>query len=288
MAFINQQICKYAVAKNNYDIFHATFINPYYECAIKKKPIVITVHDLIQEKTQRFDYKTVSQRRMRQLQHATAIICVSKQTKEDLLNYYPQVPENKITVIYHGNDQMRPSDIGQRTYNFPYILYVGSREKYKNFENMLKAFAELPKDLHLICTGSKFSSEEQRVINNLNFSTRIMQKFVSDSELMNLFHYAEAFVYPSTMEGFWIPILEAFRLGCPVVLSDIGCFHEVAGDSVPYFDPYSIDSMSTTISSIINDSARRKEIINYGYERLKLFSWDKSVKKHSELYHGLI
>ena len=255
---------------------------------LSKKPIVITVHDLIQEKTQRFDYKTVSQRRMRQLQHATAIICVSKQTKEDLLNYYPQVPENKITVIYHGNDQMRPSDIGQRTYNFPYILYVGSREKYKNFENMLKTFAELPKDLHLICTGSKFSSEEQRVINNLNLSTRIMQKFVSDSELMNLFHYAEAFVYPSTMEGFGIPILEAFRLGCTVVLSDIGCFHEVAGDSVPYFDPYSIDSMSTTISSIINDSARRKEIINYGYERLKLFSWDKSVKKHSELYHGLI
>lgn len=288
MAWLNQQICKYAVRKYDYDIFHATFVNPYYEKSILNKPIVVTVHDLIQEKTQRQDSKITSQRRLKQLKHASAIICVSNQTRSDLLNFYPSIPENKITVIYHGNNQIKPRDVGLRMYDFPYILYVGSREKYKNFSNMLRAFAQLPKDLWLICTGTPFSNEEQRMICNLNLSERIVQKFVSDFELMNLFHFAEAFVYPSTMEGFGIPILEAFRLGCPVICSDIECFREVAGDFVPYFDPLDIDSMSMTISSVINNDDKRNAMIDYGYERLKLFSWEKSVKKHAELYHGLI
>lgn len=103
-----------------------------------------------------------------------------------------------------------------------------------------------------------------------------MQKFVSDSELTNLFHFAEDFVYPSTMEGLGIPILEAFRLGCPVVLSDIGCFREVAGDIVPYFNPLDVDSMSMAILSVINNCDKRKALINYGHERLKQFSWEES------------
>lgn len=287
-AWLNQSICKYAVRWSDYDIFHATFVNPYYENSIKKKPIVVTVHDLIQEKTQRYDCRITAQRRLKQLQHASAIICVSNQTKDDLLRFYPQVSENKITVIYHGNNQVKPCDVGSRIYDFPYVLYVGSREKYKNFDNMLKAFAYLPKDLRLICTGAPFSKEEQIKIINLNLSNRIVQKFVTDYELMNLFHFAEAFVYPSTMEGFGIPILEAFRLGCPVILSDIGCFREVAGDSVPYFNPLDVDSIFMAILSVINNCDKRNALIRYGYERLKQFSWEKSVKKHSELYHGLI
>lgn len=287
-AWLNQQICKKAVEKSDYDIFHATFVNPYYEKSIKNKPVVVTVHDLIQEKTQRSDAALTSQRRLKQLQHASAIICVSHQTKDDLLYFYPQIPEDKISVIYHGNDQIQPDNVGARIYDFPYLLYVGSREKYKNFDNMLKAFAQLPKDLRLICTGSQFSNEEQRIIRELNLSGRIIQKFVSDYEMMNLFHYAEAFVYPSTMEGFGIPILEAFRLGCPVVLSDIKCFREVGGDYIAYFDPFSADSISTVISSVINNNDKRNSLIDYGYERLKLFSWEKSIKKHVELYNGLI
>lgn len=288
MAWVNQQICKRAICKNNYDVFHATFVNPYYESCIKNKPIVVTVHDLIQEKSQRVDSKITSIRRLRQLRHADAIVCVSNQTKTDLLDYYPEVANKRISVIYHGNDQNIPQNFGPPLYDIPYLLYVGSREAYKNFPNILHALARMPKEIHLVCTGASFSSSELALIDNLKLSNRVMQRFVSEQELMNLYHYAEAFVYPSTMEGFGIPILEAFRLQCPAIVSDIQCFKEVGGGGIKYFDPLNVEEIKETILSVIYNTSERNSHISYGLERLKLFSWDTSINKHAQLYNELI
>ena len=288
MAYLNQLICRQAVKKNDYDIFHATFVNPYYESALGSKPLVVTVHDLIQEKTQRKDAKITRQRRLQQLRRADAIICVSGQTKEDLLYYYPEVSAKNISIIYHGNNQDIPAHFGARIYKFPYILYVGSREAYKNFPNMLRALCQLPAEIHLVCTGSSFSLEEIELINSLHLGERVMQYFATDSELLDLYHYAEAFVYPSTMEGFGIPILEAFRLKCPAVVSDIKCFNEVGGDSVKYFDPDKSESISTVIKTVLESSVERQNLICKGLERLKQFSWEKSIEKHAKLYCKLI
>ena len=288
MAYLNQLICKNAVLKKDYDIFHATFVNPYYQSTLGSKPLVVTVHDLIQEKTQRNDAKITAHRRLQQLRRADAIICVSEQTKEDLINYYPEVSIKDISTIYHGNTQDIPMEFGPRLYKFPYILYVGSREAYKNFPNILQAMYQLPGDIYLICTGTSFSSEEIKMIDTLHLNNRVIHHFATDIELMNLYHYAEAFVYPSKMEGFGIPILEAFRLKCPAVVSDIKCFNEVGGDSVKYFDPDKSESISTVIKTVLESSVERQNLICKGLERLKQFSWEKSIEKHAKLYCKLI
>lgn len=287
-AKMNQIICKNAYRKQKFDIFHPTFVNPYYDKIKSTKPLVITVHDLIQEKTQRYDAGITSRRRKRQLEKADAIICVSQQTKDDLLHFYPQFFDKKITVIYHGADLSTPVFSNDRAIQYPYILYVGSREGYKNFDNFIKAFSLLPKDIHLICTGHQFNNTELIKINELSLQNRVHQIFVSDKELVNLYHYAKVFVYPSTMEGFGIPILEAFRCKCPVIASDIKCFHEVGDNAVTYFDPNDIEAISYTIKDFLFDSYKRNRSIKLGQERLKLFSWENSVKNHANLYNELI
>jgi len=288
IAFINQQICKRAISHRDYDIVHPTFVNPYYSSVLPEKPVVVTVHDLIQEKTNRADSEKTSKRRIRQLERADAIICVSEQTKDDLLDLYPRFKDKTIRVIYHGNNQEIPSDCGQRMFSFPYILYIGSREKYKNFSNFLQAFALLPKDLHLVCTGHAFSANELRDINRLKIIGRVHQQFVSDIQLMSLFHHAEAFIYPSTMEGFGLPILEAFRFGCPAIVSDIKCFREVGGTAVEYFNPLNYENIAETIRLVIYNPTMRDQYIRHGYNRLKKFSWNNTITQHADLYSRLI
>lgn len=287
-AALNQFICKRALTKNNYDIFHPTFVNPYYLRHIKK-PVVVTVHDLIQEKTQRFDAVETSKRRAAQLENASAIICVSEQTKNDLLAFYSSIDfSNKIIkVIYHGVEQ----EIIRSTVpivDYPYLLYIGSRESYKNFSNFIKAFSKLKCECHLICTGKLFNSEENQLINNLKIQDRVHNMFVSSADLNRLLNNAIAFVYPSKMEGFGLPILEAFRCCCPAIVSDIDCFHEVAGEAAVFFNPNSIDSMIESIQYIVENDSSRKKLIDAGALRLSSFSWNQCVAEHAKVYQQVL
>lgn len=288
IAWLNQQICKYYAAFSSYDIFHATFVNPYYEKQAKGHPIVVTVHDLIHEKTQRHDSEKIKSRRIKQLLHADAIICVSNQTKDDLLNFYPQACSKDIRVIYHGCDNFdsQPPDYGPRLINSPYLLYVGTRKGYKNFDRFLMAYASISNDVSLVCTGNAFTVSEIDRIRQLGLEGKVHNRFVSDLELANLYHNAEAFVYPSLMEGFGLPILEAFKHKCPAIVSDIKCFHEVGGECAQYFNALDIDSISKTIDAVLESETLKQNMIENGQNRLEKFSWDESVRKHSILYRG--
>lgn len=288
-SWLNQKICKHVISSGDYDVHHSTFVNPYGIKALNNKPLVVTVHDLIQEKTQRHDAVVTSQRRSEQLDRADAIICVSNQTKSDLLQFYPQCSDRPIFVVHHGCDQETP--VLSHTAPFVkgrYVLYVGSREKYKNFRNMLTAFSTLENEVKLVCTGNSFSGDELRLIHKLGLDDRIIQSFVSDEELKNLYQYALAFIYPSTMEGFGMPILEAYRMQCPVICSDIECFNEIGGGNQLYFNPLEIESISETLKRICSDENLRNNLVENGNKRLKLFIWEESVKQHAEIYRGLI
>jgi len=75
---------------------------------------------------------------------------------------------------------------------------------------------------------------------------------------------------------------------CPAVVSDIKCFHEVGGDETEYFNPYNVESIVESVSSMVYSEAKRHKSIAFGYERLKRFSWENTVSNHVELYNGLI
>lgn len=283
--WIDQKLCLRAMGKNDWDVFHPTFVNPYYIKQANGKPVVVTVHDLIHERMSRFDSEVVRKKRRIQLEHANAIIAISEETKQDLLKFYGDiVDESKVTVIYHGSDQRLISCQSAPLFNRPYLLYIGTRDNHKNFSNLAKAFVGINKDVILVCTGKPFTDVENEYLTRLGIKDRVCQKFVSDEDLQNLLCNATALIYPSIMEGFGLPILEAFRCGCPVIVSDIMCFHEVAGNAADYFNPLDIDSIAQTINKTITDSERLNHLVKRGYERLKMFTWEKTAEKTTEVY----
>ena len=282
----NERIFMSELKKGDFEILHLTGphpVNNNWKSVVGRKPIVATVHDLIPEIV--CGDTRVRKSRERLLKDATHIIAVSGNTKNDIMRLYG-TPESKITVIYHGYLPVDVSGIKPFQSDKPYLLYVGKRDGYKRFDFFVHAVAPLLRsgDLRLFCTGTPFTENEQCILVKLGISDRVVQRFVTDEEMMALFAGAVAFVYPSEYEGFGIPILDAFSLGCPVVLSECSCFPEVAGNAALYFKKNDEDSLRLCIDTLLRDEGVRFRKIRLGLERVKLFSWDKCANETANIY----
>lgn len=283
------------LANGAFDVFHPTYYNPYFLKKIGNKPFVLTVHDMISEL-----YSGVYKFRDGQLKgkrklipRASHIIAVSEHTKQDIINLFGIAPE-KISVIYHGIDQKPYVPSLNKNVTGYYILYVGDRNKYKNFQRFVCEICpvlENHPNLSVICTGKPFSSEEYKMFKDRRVQNRIIHRFVeSNQELSDLYHYAQAFVYPSEYEGFGIPILEAYKAGCPVVLNRASCFPEIAGDAAVYFG---FDGKGQSLQECIEDlliwtPARKEHLIDIQRQRLKRYSWDKAAQELAEVYKKVV
>lgn len=276
------------IKTKGYDIFHPTFFNPYFvgHC---KKPIVVTMHDLNHWKYPELTVKAeiVQEKERVACSAASHIIAISEETKEDLMRYM-EIPEKKITVIYHGIDQELMVCHEKPLVEYPYLLYIGGRSGYKNFKIFLQAFVKVDKGVNLVCTGGAFSIEEMEMIASLGLANRVRQMFVCDNDLNNLLCNAIAFVYPSLAEGFGMPILEAFRCNCPCIISDIKCFHEVAGNAAVYFSPKFPEEIAMVINDTICDEGVLQELRKNGIERMKRFSWEKTATATLKIYESLL
>lgn len=272
---------------HSYDVIHNTEENvDVFNWT--EKPVVITIHDMIPEL---FLYdKMRILKRQQIIKRASAIICVSHNTKKDLLTYFPEAEKKKIYVIYHGYNKYE--GIYTNHNNFKYILYVGLRSsRYKNFLFMVKAISKIlkAKNLKLICTGASFTIEENNHFKSLGLSNYIDNVgYVNDDELANLYHYAELFIYPSKYEGFGLPILEAYSNECPICISNTSCFPEIAGNAADYFDPDSQESIQNSVLRVLGNPEYRKELISKGAERKKCFSWNIAAEKTLSVYEELV
>lgn len=290
--WLNEQYCRQLLNRQDFDVFHPTYYSPYFIKGLRK-PLVVTVHDMTHEQLPEYFWAhdpLTYQKRMN-IERADAIIAISNTTRNDLVNLL-HVDPAKIHVIYHGIDNNAPLK-SQSISNLPanYLLYVGDRGGYKNFYLFLKAFKRLQHrypDLHVILTGGGYLGiADQEFIHRLGLHDKVRHFNSTDEELTYLYQNALCFVYPSLYEGFGLPILEAFRANCPVVLSDTGCFREVAANSAAYFSPKDIDDLETTLDSMITDTERRKNLIKSGAERLKQFPLSSSVQHTLDLYKSL-
>ena len=278
----------------NFDVFHPTFFDLYFLNYIGDKPFVITVHDMIPELfPQYYAADDIQIRQKRQvIPLASHIVAVSEQTKNDLVRMM-HVPEEKVTVVYHGADSTPYVPSEKRPFDYEYILYVGERHFYKNF--LLFAQECIPilkrhRDMKVVCTGKPFDANELAWIESQRMTGRFVYRFMeTNQEFMDLYHYALAFVYPSSYEAFGIPILEAYKADCPVMLNCASCFPEIAGDAAVYF------KMGEGKSDFVEqfetlyhlDSNGREQLLAKQRERLLLYSWEKSAQKLSDVYLSL-
>ena len=251
---INRFLSRRALDGGKYDVFHPTYYDPYF---LRNK--------------------------------ADKIIAISHWTKKDLIEIYG-LPEDKIEVIHLGQSIDTTNEQPVEGLPESYILFVGNRGAYKNFERFARAFARIHRnhpDVKLVCTGGLFSESEMAFLKDLSIDSCIHHYFVSEAQLVYLYRHALCFVFPSLYEGFGIPILEAYAADCPLVLSNTSCFPEVAHDGGIYFDPYDVDSITEAIERVVTDVHLRSELVNKGRKVLDMYSWDKMAIETAKVYESL-
>jgi glycosyltransferase involved in cell wall biosynthesis len=286
---INKRDSRKKLAKNEYDILHPTEYDPYV-LSYKKVPLVIDAHDMIWEmfRNEMSNSKAVIENKRKLFFAADKIIAKSNNTKQDVLKFYPNIPEKKIVVIYHGNSFISESEKDIRKDR--YLLFTGNRGLYKNFDRFIDAIAPVLKkyDLNLICTGTKFTPSEVSKLYNLGILNKCQCTFVYDTELLDLYKHALLFVFPSLYEGFGIPILEAFAAKCPIVLSNTSCFPEIAANAAVYFDPYNIDDIKEKVEEVLLNDKLKQELVLRGSKRLEYFTWENATKETVKLYKDVL
>ena len=271
------------------DVIHLTSAHQFdynWQKAVGGRPFVVTVHDLIPELIQGRAY--VVQNRKKVLEAAAQVIAVSEFTKSKIIELYG-IPQEKITVIHHGFSMVLDdaSNEAAPLVDGDYVLYVGDRHAYKNFSFFVTAMRRVMlkyPELRIVCTGDPFSYEEETMFKVLGVVDRFMHFFASDRELAILYKFARCFVYPSKMEGFGLPILEAFSMGCPVLLSNCSCFPEIAKKAALYFNDEDTDCFVRQMKRILSDEALCATLRSEGRTRLHDFSWRKCALETAAVY----
>jgi glycosyltransferase involved in cell wall biosynthesis len=284
-----------AIRDERIDLFHPSYYADYYLPALSKHPnvkLVFTVHDLIHElMPEAKGNNRFADMKRKNIMRADHIITVSESTKKDLIKLYSFVDPNSITVSPLAQSlpeqSVIVSDLPEK-----YILFVGERRGYKNFNLFLKAYARFSQnnpDVHLVCTGSlSFSAAEKKQMEELHIPTQIIHRRCNDGELRYIYEHALFLIFPSLYEGFGIPVLEAFACKTPALLSNTSSLPEVAGDAALYFDPADENDLLEKMIQLSSDEALRKSLIRMGSERLKDFTWDKHIQSTLSVYRNLI
>ena len=283
------------------DVVHETYFSNA-RSGNNKQPSVLTVFDMIPELG--LDGSLVTQQMLRAskkyvaAKRADHIICISEQTRQDLIRLFDIDPE-KTSTIHLGCDVLQPpsrpldTDLTEKIPDKPFLLYVGLRGGYKNFNRFLQAVALSPtlkSSFDVIAFGGgAFDAAEQSLIQTLGFQVdQIRQVSGDDALLAQQYSQASALVYPSIYEGFGLPPLEAMSLSCPVVSSDAAAMREVIGDAAEFFEPLDSLGIADAIQKVVFSPQRARTLIDQGLARLEYFSWQRCAQKHLAVYAGSV
>ena len=271
--------------RNDSFIFHSSYYRTLSKGIKKKNNIieVVTVHDFIYERYVNGLKKWVHLwQKKKAIKAADVIICISENTKNDLIHFYPKFSKKDIRVIYNGvSDNYYV--INQPKIEFfdkPYFLFVGSRAKYKNFDFAVKAVS-LDNEYILKIVGSKLSKNELLLLDLYLFGRWQLLDNVDNIQLNILYNHAFALIYPSSYEGFGIPILESMKAGCPFIALNGSAITEVAGNAGFLMNKLSLIEFKMGVDLI---KTNREKLISLGLIQANLFSWDKCFAEILEIY----
>ena len=265
-------------------IFHSSY---YRLPAQHSYKVVTTVHDFTYEKFIKGPKKWLhSTQKYNAIKGSDAVICISKNTARDLLHFCP-IPEHKIRIIPNGvSSSFKVKYPGLYDHD-NYVLFVGSRAKYKNFDVAVTSLREKT-ELKLVIAGGGNLTQKEISLLERNLPGRYVEKgFLSETELIELYRGAYCLLYPSAYEGFGIPILEAMAVGCPVIALNASSIPEVAGDSAILIDKPFPSVVSDALQAL-KEPGRRSEMVKRGLIQASLFSWRKTACLTMDVYREFL
>lgn len=263
-------------------IFHSTY---YRTCRHRAAINILTVHDFTYELFQTGLTRWVHcLSKHYAIRHADCVICISENTRRDLLKFVSGVNEKKLRVVYNGvGEAFRPlADTERYDGANGYLLFVGGRNGYKNF-NIAVETAKLA-NKKLIIVGRKLSAEEAEKVSSILGKNYADLGFVDDEKLNALYNKAFALIYPSSYEGFGIPVIEAQKAGCPVIAMNRSSIPEIIGNKEMLADADSPEEFTKKLS-LLNDKTFRERIISEGLENAKRFSWESTYEQYLKIYN---
>ena len=260
----------------------------------KNAKMVVTAYDMIQELFPQIypGYSAITKLKKASFERADRILAISECTKNDLIRLFG-IEEAKVTVIHLGNslEDVVPDDDAPAVEG-PYILYVGERSGYKNFETLALAYARssiLKANFTLaLFGGGRPAPAEAKKFEEMGIARLIHHAGGDDRLLARYYRDARAFVWPSLYEGFGIPILEAMGSRCPVICSNAGPMPEVAGNAAIYFDPANVEELQHTLETVLFDDPMLREKASLGLKRAAEFSWKKTARETVDVYKSMV
>lgn len=282
-----------------FDMFEC-FNEPLISC--KSGKTLATIHDVrrLYSECSLLERQMYSLSLHNTLANADRIITVSEAMKSEILAFYPDA---RVSVIYNGLQYNEFSAVANTDFEgvrnrfaLPreFLLSVGHFERRKNYPRLLDAIALLRDrgmDCHLVIVGN--DSGERLLIEDklaaLNLSSRVtILSGLSDIEVRCIYKLSNLFIFPSSYEGFGIPILEAMASSVPTVLSDIPVFREITENRGIYFPHDDVEAMADAIALLLDSRERQQELITYGQQRVQDFSFDKLSAQVASLYCSLM
>jgi len=215
---------------------------------------------------------------------ASHIVCPTQATANDVATHLGFDPK-RTTVIPFGSDHV-PSQPGPRPLSDPYLLTVGTIEPRKNHRRLLAAWRTLPAPRPRLVVLGRRGWECDAIVADLEQAVRdegvVWYENVDDATVYGFMAHAQALVYPSQLEGFGFPPLEALALGTPVVAGDTPALTEVLGDAVRYCDPLNSEELAAALRAVVVDDGTERR--DRGREHAAKYTWRETARAHALVY----
>jgi glycosyltransferase involved in cell wall biosynthesis len=274
------------------------FTSTYYTTPLDT-PMVLMVYDMIPEL---FDFDLSARGWMEKdtaISFAQRYVCISENTRRDLLDLYPEIPADKVAAVHCGVDdgvfyprsKYSVNSFRQRfSLDRPYFLFVGSRvqhNRYKNSRLFFEAISAMKQaDFDIFCVGGEKEIEPE-ILGMIPPGSRCSRVELTDDELAEAYGGASALIYPSLYEGFGMPVIEAMASGCPVITTPNGSLAEAAGDAACFVSGTSVEEMRTALT-LMKSESYREELKLKGLQHARNFKWQDMADVLSDQVEAVV
>lgn len=296
--FLRGDLRKYGI-----DIYHGLSNEIPTGLEKSRTRTVVTIHDLI-FLTRPETFKAGMRMKLRKktfyaCRHADKIIAISRQTADDIMRFYG-IGSDRIEIVYQSIDPIyfTPATAEEKAavasrYSLParYVLCVGTIEKRKNQELLIKALPAIDAGVHAVIVGRRthYADELELLARQTGVAGRVhFLSGVPTGDLPSIYQSAAAFCFPSVYEGFGLPIAEALASHVPVIAATGSCLEEAGGPDSIYISPDDHAALSSAVNRLDSDSVLRERIIGRGAEYVRRFSDEAMARGLMEVYNSVL